>query len=82
MKDDVFIQIILDVCDILKQEGIVDWHKNLEVKRIMVNKIDDYLYDVVKEEKGIDLTSVEIANIIETTMRLAENNAEVFRHEK
>ena len=82
VKDDVFIQIILDVCDILKQEGIVDWHKNLEVKRIMVNKIDDYLYDVVKEEKGIDLTSVEIANIIETTMRLAENNAEVFRHEK
>ena len=81
VRDDYFIQIIFDVYDILQQEGIVDWNKNTEVKRIMVNRIDDYLYDVVKEENGIDLTSEEIKGIIDMTMKLAENNAEIFRHE-
>jgi len=78
VNDDAFVQIILDVYDILQNEGIVDWHKNSEVKRIMINKVDDYFYDVVKEEKGIDLSSEEIKSVIETTMGLAENNAEIF----
>jgi type I restriction enzyme R subunit len=81
VKDDNFIQIVFDVYDILEQEGIVDWHKNSEIKRIMANRVDDYLYDVVKQEKGINLTSEEIKGIIDKTMSLAENNAEIFQHE-
>jgi len=81
VKDENFIQIVFDVYDILEQEGIVDWHKNTEIKRIMANRIDDYLYDVVKEQKGIDLTSEEIKDVIDTIMSLAESNEEIFRHE-
>ena len=64
--------------DVLQKEGIVDWYKNDEVKRIMINKIDDYLYDVVKEERGVNLSNEEMKQIIETTMKLAENNNEMF----
>ena len=81
IKENAFTQIILDVQNILEQEGIVDWYKNSEIKRIMANRIDDYLYDVVKEQKGINLTSDEIREIVETVMRLAEHNAEIVKHE-
>ena len=78
ISDDDFIEIIMELYNILQKEGIVDWYKNAEVKRIMINKIDDYLYDVVKEERGINLSSEEMKEIIETTMKLAENNNEIF----
>ena len=39
----------------MKREAIVDWYKNSDVKRRIKSKIDDYLYDVVSKEKGIDL---------------------------
>ena len=79
VDDDTYVKIISDVYDILHKEGIVDWYKNVEVKRIMINKVDDYLYDEVKGEMGIDLSSEEMQEIIETTMRLAENNNDIFK---
>ncbi|MFH1504022.1 MAG: type I restriction endonuclease subunit R [Candidatus Omnitrophota bacterium] len=74
-----FEQIILDIYSILHQESIVDWYKNAEVKRIMRNKIDDYVYDVVKGERGIDLSNEEMKDIIDKAMELAENNYEIFK---
>ena len=79
VDDDTYVKIISDVYDILHKEGIVDWYKNVEVKRIMINKIDDYLYDEVKGKMGIDLSSEEMQEIIEITMRLAENNNDIFK---
>ena len=70
--------VILGVFAILKSESIVDWHHNLEVKRIMANKLDDYLYDHVKGEIGVALSSDEIKGIVTKTMLLAENNHEIF----
>ena len=50
----------------------------MDVKRKIRNTIDDYLYDVVKGEKGIDIDSDFIKSIIDTIMLLAENNFELF----
>ena len=44
----------------------------------MSNIIDDYLYDVVKGQKGVDIDSEFIKATITTTMQLAENNFELF----
>ena len=74
-----FERIILDIYSILHQESIVDWYKNAEVKRVMRNKIDDYVYDVVKGERGIDLSDEEMKNILDVIMELAENNQEIFK---
>lgn len=78
LLEDEFISIVLDIFDILKHEAIVDWYKNLDVKRRMMNKIDDYLYDVVKKEKAIELSDADMKSIINSTLVLAENNYEIF----
>lgn len=73
-----YVEIIRELFDVLKKEIKVDWHKNSEVKREIVNKIDDYLYDVVKGEKGIDLSSEEMMTINNKTIELAVMNNEMF----
>ena len=78
ISEDIYISIVLDIFNILKKETIVDWYKNIDVKRRMMNVIDDYLYDVVKKEKGIDLSDEDMKAIIASALTLAENNYEIF----
>jgi type I restriction enzyme R subunit len=76
--EQAYIDIVLDILDIIKDEAIVDWYKNSDVKRKIMNAIDDYLYDVVKGQKNINLSDDEMKTIISTAMQLAENNNEVI----
>lgn len=78
VPENEFIAIILDVFNIMKKETIVDWYKNQNVKRQIMNTIDDYLYDVVKQEKNIDLSDEDMRLIINSVLTLAENNYEIF----
>ncbi len=78
LSEDAYIATVLDIFTIIKREAIVDWYKNIDVKRKMRNSIDDYLYDVVKGEKGIDIVNDRIKVIIDEAMRLSENNFELF----
>jgi type I restriction enzyme R subunit len=78
ISEDEFITIVVDIVNIIKQEAIVDWYKNIDVKRQIMNAIDDYLYDVVKKEKKIELTEEHMKNIINSALTLAENNYEIF----
>lgn len=78
VTEDQFIAIVLDIFGIVKAEAIVDWYKNLDVKRRIMNTLDDYLYDVVKKEKGIDLSDADMRSIINNSLTLAENNYEIF----
>lgn len=78
LSEDAYISIVLDIFKILKHEAIVDWYKNIDVKRRMMNAIDDYLYDVVKKEKGIDLSDDAMKSVITGALSLAENNYEIF----
>ncbi len=48
LDEDTYVQIILDIFTILHREAIVDWYKNIDVKRKMANILDDYLYDVAR----------------------------------
>jgi type I restriction enzyme R subunit len=78
LTEEVYIATILDIFTIIKNEAIVDWYKNMDVKRKMRNSIDDYLYDIVKGEKGIDIDNDHIKIVIDTAMQLAENNFDLF----
>lgn len=73
-----FVPIVLDIFKIVKQEAIVDWYKNVDVKRRIMNTIDDYLYDVIKKGKNIDLSDHDMKLIISSVLTLAENNYEIF----
>ncbi|MEZ4179962.1 MAG: hypothetical protein R3B41_00370 [Candidatus Doudnabacteria bacterium] len=73
-----YTSVILDIIGIIKQESIVDWHKNLDVKRKMMNKIDDYLYDVARVEYDLDLSPEASKEVIEKAVQLAENNHKII----
>lgn len=73
------IIITLAIFELLKKEAIVDWHKNVEVKRVMKNKIDDYLYDVIKSDMNIELSNDDTHALVEEVMLLAEHNYELFK---
>ncbi len=72
------IDAVLGIHETLKTEMIVDWYRNAEVKRIMRNKIDDYLYDVIKGKMGVTLSNEEMKMIVEKVLQLAENNHDIF----
>ena len=78
LSEDKYIGIIINVFDCLKKEAIVDWYRNSEVKRIIYNKLDDYLYDEVVTSQGIALSGDEIKNIINKAIKLATENYKLF----
>lgn len=78
LTESLYIQIIDGVCDILNAEAIVDWYKNPEVKRVMQNKIDDYLYDVVGQNLGVKLSNEDSQKAVQEIMQLAEYNYDIF----
>jgi len=78
LSDDAFIDIVMDIFSLIKQKAIVDWYKNSDVKRRIANGIDDYLYDVVKGQKGVDISSEDMKKIVADVMSLAEKNPDDF----
>ena len=78
MSEDEYVKTVLDLHQILSQNARVDWWKNHEMKRIMRNSIDDYLYDEIKVGRGVELTTEQIDSIVDNVMKLAENNHEIF----
>lgn len=77
LEESVYESLILGIFAVIKKEAIVDWYKNPDVKRKMKNSLDDYLYDTAKTQKGIDLSSDNISEIINDVMQLAESNVEL-----
>jgi type I restriction enzyme R subunit len=78
LKEVTYIKTVLDIYQVLNKNARVDWWKNHEMKRVMRNNIDDYLYDEVKVKLGVDLTAYQIDSIVDDVMKLAENNYEIF----
>jgi len=78
LSDEQYIDIIINVFNVLKKEAIVDWYRNSEVKRIIFNKLDDYLYDEIVVKQDIKLSSEDIKNIIDKVIKLATENYQLF----
>jgi type I restriction enzyme, R subunit len=78
IDDEKYQSIILEMFDVLKNEAIVDWYRNTEVKRVIYNKLDDYLYDEIIQKQGIKLTNEEIKTIIDKTIKLATENYSII----
>ncbi len=78
LEEVTYIKTVLDIYQVLSKNARVDWWKNHEMKRVMRNNVDDYLYDEVKVKLGVDLTVDQIDSIVDDVMKLAENNYEIF----
>lgn len=75
-SDDNAAYISKDISDIISSERCVDWDKNITVQRIVMDKIDDYLYDYVKPVLGVKLTQEQISAITQNAWNIAVNNKE------
>ena len=68
---DIAADIALAIGQIVARHRIVNWTRNEDVQKAMVNDIDDYLFDVVRDEKGLSLSPETMDGIIEQVMRIA-----------
>lgn len=59
------------ILTIIKDQAIVDWMDNDDIQKVMMNRIDDYLYDVLGDHHGIHLAPEEMDAIIEASLHLA-----------
>ncbi len=61
------------VWDIFRRNSKVSYWDDLDAQRRTMNEIDDYLYDEVRDARGIALSTDEMDEIIEKTMQLARH---------
>jgi type I restriction enzyme R subunit len=78
LDGDSKVRVSLGIAEIIRKEAIVDWQKNPEVQRIIMNKIDDFLYDTVQGEWGVALSSEKMKDIVQLSVELAKRNHEQF----
>jgi len=63
----------LAIHDILQRHGKVHFWDDPDARNSAINDIEDYLYDEVKAKRGIALSSEQLDEIIERTLRIARN---------
>lgn len=61
------------VWDIFQRNRKVGYWDDLDAQRRTINEIDDYLYDEVKDARGIALSTDEMDEIIDKTMQVARH---------
>ncbi len=64
-------QAAKDIWDIFLTHRIVGFWDNGDAQKLTVNAIDDYLYDVVKGERGVSLSPEDMDAIIDKSMDVA-----------
>ena len=62
----------LAIDDIVQNCLIVDWANNKDIQNMMLNKIEEYLYEI-KEKFGITLGYDDIDKIMEQSLNVAKN---------
>ena len=63
---------IINLARIVQENGVIDWWKNYDQKRVIENYLDDYIYD------NMDVSESTNKQIREKVLELAENNHELF----
>ena len=71
LGDDETADVALAVMDIIHDRHIVDVWSNETAQNDMRNAIDDYFYDVLRDDKGIHLTEAQMDDLQAQIMRLA-----------
>lgn len=76
--DELYKKVVIELTKILQESAKVDWWRNFETKRQMRSELDDYLYDKVKKQYGVNLEYDDIESAIDEIMAIAENNHNTF----
>lgn len=71
--EDICADTATAVHGIFQRNRKVNFWDDADAQKRVINEIDDYLYDEVKGEKGIDFSLEQIDDIIERSMQLAQH---------
>jgi type I restriction enzyme R subunit len=71
--NDLAAQAAVDIWSIIERNRKVGYWEDLDAQRRTMNDIDDYLYDEIKDNQGLALTTVEMDGIIERAMQVARH---------
>lgn len=71
--DEVASEAALAIAKIFEKNLKVSFWDDFDAQKRTMNDIDDYLYDTLKGERGIDLNTEQMDEIIERTMQLARH---------
>ena len=72
VAEDETAEVALAVMDIIHEHHIVDVWSNETAQNDMRNAIDDYFYDVLRDEKGIELSEAQMDDLLTQVLRLAQ----------
>ena len=74
ISEDEYTEVILGIFKILDKEMIVDWQNNIDAKRKMQSRVDDYLYE------NVGIEDIKISKKIQNKiMELLLSNLEQFK---
>lgn len=71
LNRDLIAEVARALVEIVKQRHIVDVWSNEEAQNAMRNAIDDYFFDVLRDEKGIDLSTEVLDELQQKIMNVA-----------
>ena len=71
--DYVAAETALAVKDALEKNWKVDFWNDSDAQNAAKNEMDDFFYDVVKDVHGIDLSSAQMDEMINQTMKIAKS---------
>jgi len=74
LSDEQLSTIAKTMVDTVKSHKIVDWDKNVEVKRRVRAELEDYLFDVVQDQYGADLKADDVDRVVALIWDLAVQN--------
>ena len=57
--------------DIIENRRVVNWAQREDIQNEMRNDLDDYLFDVMRDKKGLPLTPAMMDDIIDRTLSIA-----------
>jgi type I restriction enzyme R subunit len=68
---EVAAEAAVSIWAIFERNRVVGFWDNLDAQRRTMNEMDDFLYDEIRGERGIPLTTEEMDEIIDRSMQLA-----------
>ena len=69
----VAAEAAVSIWAIVERNRVVGFWDNLDAQRRTMNEMDDFLYDQIRNERGIPLTTEEMDEIINRSMQLARH---------
>ena len=74
ISSELLCKMVMAIHDFIEGSKIVDWDRNIEVERKVRMEIEDYLFDVIKKDYGIQLNTDEIDAVVTMVWNLAVEN--------